>query len=61
MTWTRVGQNAEMLGWTNYQMQTCPYALTVGLERFYTPQGLKHSVLVRSQESPTAPLPDLAR
>jgi hypothetical protein len=60
MAWTRVGQNAQMLGWTNYQMQTCPYALTVGLERFYTPQGLKHSVLVRSQDSPTAPLPDLA-
>lgn len=61
MPWTRVGQNAEMLGWTNYQMQTCPYPLTVGLEQFYTPPGLKHSVLVRSQESPTAPLPDLAR
>jgi hypothetical protein len=57
--WTRVGRNAAMVGWTNYQMQTCPYPLTVGLERFYTPQGVKHSVLIRFQGDPAAPVPDL--
>jgi hypothetical protein len=57
--WTRVGKNAEMVGWTNYQMRNCPYPVTVALERFHTPQGLKYSVLVRSQEEPTAPCPDL--
>lgn len=58
-TWTRVGQNAEMLGWTNHYIRTCPYPLTVGLERFHTPQGLKYSVLLRSQEDPPASCPDL--
>lgn len=57
--WTRVGQNAEMVGWTNYYIRTCPYPVTVALERFHTPQGLKYSVLLRSQDDPTAPCPDL--
>jgi hypothetical protein len=58
--WIRVGKNAEMGGWTNYQSHTCPYPLTVGLERFYTPQGVKHNVLIRSQDDSAAPVPDLA-
>ena len=37
--WTRVGKNAEMIGWTDYETNTCPYPLTVGLERFHTPKG----------------------
>lgn len=57
--WTRVGQNAEMLGWTNYTLTTCPYPVTVGLERFHTPQGIKYAVLIRSQDNPTEPCPDL--
>jgi hypothetical protein len=57
--WTRVGQNAEMVGWTNYYLRTCPYPVTVALERFHTPQGPKYSVLVRSQDNPTGPCPDL--
>lgn len=57
--WTRVGKNAEMVGWTNYQMRHCPYPVSVALERFYTPQGRKYSVLVRSQEAPNTPCPDL--
>jgi hypothetical protein len=56
---TRVGKNAEMVGWTNYPMRNCPYPLTVALERFHTPQGLKYSVLVRDQATPTTPCPDL--
>lgn len=58
--WTRVGRNAEMVGWVNYQMRTCPYPLTVGLERFRTPQGDKYAVLVRYQADPSAACPDLA-
>lgn len=37
LAWTRVGQNAALLGWTNYRMYNCPYAVTVALERFHTP------------------------
>ena len=57
--WTRVGKNAEMIGWTNYASNTCPYPLTVGLERFHTPQGVRHAVLIRSQEGPVTARPDL--
>jgi hypothetical protein len=58
--WTRVGKNAEMLGWRGYQLSSCPYPLTVGLERFHTPGGVKHAVLVRYQSASAAPCPDLA-
>jgi hypothetical protein len=57
--WTRVGKNAEMIGWTNYSMNTCPYPLTVGLERFHTPKGRLYAVLLRSQAGPEAVCPDL--
>jgi hypothetical protein len=57
--WTKVGKNAEMVGWTNYEANTCPYPLTVGLERFHTPKGVRHAVLVRSQEGPVTACPDL--
>jgi hypothetical protein len=57
--WTRVGKNAEMIGWTNYEANTCPYPLTVGLERFHTPKGVRHAVLIRSQEGPVTACPDL--
>jgi len=58
--WTRVGKNAEMIGWTNYHIHTCPYPLTVALERFSTPRGRLHAVLIRNQETPQTPCPDLA-
>jgi hypothetical protein len=57
--WTRVGKNAEMIGWTDYRIHTCPYSLTVGLERFHTPKGVLHAVLIRSPEGPQAAGPDL--
>jgi hypothetical protein len=57
--WTRVGRNAAMLGWTGYQLSSCPYPLTVGLERFHTPGGDKHAVLLRYQSDSTALCPDL--
>jgi hypothetical protein len=58
-SWTRVGKNAEMVGWTDYQVNSCPYPLTVGLERFHTPNGTLHSVLIRSQQNSSVSLPDL--
>jgi hypothetical protein len=32
--WVRVGDNAEMVAWSDYQLHDCPYPLTVALERF---------------------------
>jgi hypothetical protein len=57
--WTRVGKNAEMIAWTDYRLHTCPYPVTVGLERFHTPKGLLYAVLIRSQEGPQEACPDL--
>lgn len=45
-TWTRVGQNAEMIAWGEHRITHCPYPLTVALERFHTPQEQKHSALI---------------
>jgi hypothetical protein len=44
--WTRVGKNAEMTTWGEQHISNCPYPLTVALERFHTPDGLKHSTLL---------------
>jgi hypothetical protein len=57
--WQRVGKNAEMVAWTDYRISSCPYRLTVGLERFHTPKGLRHAVLIRSQPDAPTVGPDL--
>jgi hypothetical protein len=57
--WTPVGKNAEMVAWTDYQSHTCPYPLLVGLQRFHTPQGELHAVLIRYQEALPASGQDL--
>jgi hypothetical protein len=44
--WPRVGDNAEMVAWGEETISECPYPLTLALERFHTPQGLKHSALI---------------
>jgi hypothetical protein len=44
--WCRVGKNAEMTAFGECYVTNCPYPLTVALERFHTPQGLKHSTLI---------------
>jgi len=59
--WTRVGKNAEMIAWTDYYLTTCPYPLTVGLERFQTPKGALYAVLLRNQTTTPAVLPDLGQ
>lgn len=43
--WTRVGANAELVGWPTLQLKHCPYPLDVALERFYTGKTLKQSAL----------------
>jgi hypothetical protein len=57
--WTRVGRNAKMVAWTAYRIHTCPYPLTVGLERFHTPQETRHAVLIRYQDPPADACLDL--
>jgi hypothetical protein len=44
--WTRVGANAEMVAWHNFQFKHCPYPLDVALERFHTGRTCKHSALL---------------
>jgi hypothetical protein len=45
-TWTKVGKNAEMIDCGERHITHCPYPLSVAVERFHTPQGLKHSALI---------------
>jgi len=45
-TFVKVGKNAEMVSWGEHHINHCPYSLTVALERFHTPSGLKHSALI---------------
>ena len=45
-SFTRVGKNAEMISFDNQLLNNCPYPLTMALERFHTPDGLKHSTLI---------------
>ena len=35
-----------MIGFDNQLLNNCPYPLTMALERFHTPDGLKHSTLI---------------
>ena len=57
--WTQVGKNAEMTAWGEESIANCPYLLTVALERFHSPDGLKHSALLHSGNDPvTENLPE---
>ncbi len=60
-SWIAVGKNAEMLGWPEYYLHTCPYPLAVGLERFHTPQGVRYAVLLRYRDAPQTASSDLAQ
>jgi len=44
--WTPVGRNAELRGYGQQQVTNCPYPLTVAVERFHTPEEVKHSALL---------------
>ena len=52
-TWTRVGHNAEMVAWQDFQPENFPYTLDVALERFYTGETQKHSALAHFGETST--------
>jgi len=57
--WQGVGKNAEMMACTPYHFHTCPYPLTVGLQRFHTPKGVLHAVLIRYPAQDQTMAPDL--
>jgi hypothetical protein len=44
--WTKVGKNADMIDCGRRHLAHCPYPLSLALERFHTPAGLKHSTLI---------------
>jgi hypothetical protein len=44
--WTRVGDNAEMVGWPSERLNDCPYPADFALERFYTGKTLRYGVLL---------------
>jgi hypothetical protein len=52
--WTHVGDNAEMLAWGEGSISDCPYPLTLALERFHVPEGLKHSTLIAYRDDGVA-------
>lgn len=54
--WTRVGDNAEMIGWPAYSLNTCPYPVAVALERFHTGATMRYAALIRYPAPPTQPL-----
>jgi hypothetical protein len=46
INWTRVGANAELVAWSNLQLEKAPYPLDVALERFYTGKTIRHGALL---------------
>jgi hypothetical protein len=57
-TWTRVGDNAEMVAWGDMTLKGSPYPLDVALERFYTGKTRQSSVLFHFGDDPvTTDLP----
>lgn len=56
--WIRVGSNAEMIAWKNRTFADFPYALDVGLERFYTGKTQRFGTLIHFGQDPvTTDLP----
>jgi hypothetical protein len=50
--WIRVGANAEMTAWPDFQLEHCAYPLNIALERFHTGKKLKHSALLHFGSDP---------
>jgi hypothetical protein len=56
--WMPVGANAEMIAWKNRRFADFPYALDVGLERFYTGSTQRFGTLIHFGTDPvTTDLP----
>jgi hypothetical protein len=51
----RVGANAELIGWDDYQLHDCPYPLRVALERFQTGSTVKHAALLLYRDDGQVP------
>jgi hypothetical protein len=51
-TWTRVGDNAEMVAWKALLLKDFPYPLDVGLERFHTGSTLRHTTMIHFGSDP---------
>jgi hypothetical protein len=57
-SWTQVGHNAEMTAWTAMEVKDFAYPLDIALERFYTGDTQRLSVLIHYGHDPvTADLP----
>jgi len=56
--WVKVGENAEMIGWGEYQLHGCPYPLTAAIERFKVGRKYKYATLLHFRDDglyPTLP------
>ena len=57
--WVKVGANAEMIGWGEYELHGCPYPLTAALERFKVGREYKYATLLHYRDDgfcPTLPV-----
>jgi hypothetical protein len=57
--WVKVGDNAEMIGWGEYELHGCPYPLTAVLERFKVGREYKYATLIHYRDDglcPTLPV-----
>jgi hypothetical protein len=50
--WVKVGDNAEMVLMGEHQLHSCPYPLTVAVERFKVGRNFKYATLVRYGPAP---------
>ncbi len=50
--WVRVGDNAEMIAWSQKTISNLPYSLDVALVRFYTGSTVKYSTLLHYGHQP---------
>lgn len=57
-TWTRVGNNAEMIVWQEMQLEDFPYPLNIGLERFYTGATQRYSAMLHFGADPVTTDPE---
>ena len=51
-SWQRVGKNAEMTVWKQFEPQDFPYPLDLALGRFHTGEKLKHMLLLHFGDDP---------
>lgn len=51
----RVGANAELVAWDDYELHDCPYPLRVALERFQTGETVKYATLLLFRDDGQVP------